>query len=294
MVVAVTLLPLTARAQTASADPLVAARELIISLEWDKAYKQFKAAAVGAQEGSDRWAEATFGMAVAISHGQPVAQSRETEAAGLYQQILDRAGDSRFAARSMMNLARLKELRDFGGDKPDLDAARTLYLKVAERWPTEPIAGEATVRAASTLIQVYDDQAGYARVKEAVALLEKWLADHPAEPLAGLMWQYLGDTYFFPLNEFGKSLAAYDKADAIGWVDKGNEGPMLWRAAVLSERLNNTPSAVRYYTKIIRETPNSGKAYESQQALKRLGAPVPEITIFRSKLAATTQPAGKQ
>jgi len=45
---------------------------------------------------------------------------------------------------------------------------------------------------------------------------------------------------------------------------------------------------VQYYTKIVVETPNSGKAYEAQLALKRLNsehpelkAPIPDIDIFR-------------
>lgn len=277
-------------------DELVAARKLLVSFEWDPAYKAFLKIAEKSPPGSDRWVEATFGAAVAISQGQPQTEERVTTANHLYKQILEQTPQSKYVPRVMMNIARLKELIDFKGDVVDLVGARTDYLKVAEKWPNDPIAGEATLRAAATLVQTYDRPVGqkenrpedYANVKEGIAMLEKWLASHPNDELASAMWQYVADTYFFPLNDYKSALAAYDKVDALGWTDRGNEGPWLWRCAVLSEKTGNPASAIKYYTKIINTTPNSGKAYESSLALKRLGAPVPEINILRK--VATTQP----
>lgn len=270
-------------------DELVRARQLLVSFEWDLAYKAFLKIAEKAEPKSDRWVQATFGAAVAISQGQPQYESRVTEATRLYNQILEQTPDSPFVPRVIMNIGRLKELRDFKDDPVDLPGARAEYQKVIDRWPNAPIAGEATLRVAATLIQTYDAQNNYANVKEGIAILEKWLATHPNEPLASAMWQYVADTYFFPLGDNQKALAAYAKVDELGWTDRGNEGPWLWRCAVLSEREGQTQAAIKYYTKIITTTPNSGKAYESSLALKRLGAPVPEINILRKH--PTTQPA---
>jgi tetratricopeptide (TPR) repeat protein len=268
-------------------DPMVAARQAIDSFDWESAYKQFSQIAAAAEPGSDRWVQATFGAAVASSQRVPEAPEHTQRANELYAQILQKAPNSPYVPRVLMNQGRIKELRDYKGDLIDLAGARELYLKVSQQWPDLPIAGEATLRAAATLIQTYDAKDRYAKVKQGIGLLEDWLAKHPKDALASAMWQYLGDSYFFPLNDPAKSLAAYDQADALGWVDKGNEGPLLWRCAVLAERTSNRDSAVRYYAKIVTDAPNSGKAYESQLALKRLGAPVPEINIFRK---ATSQP----
>jgi tetratricopeptide (TPR) repeat protein len=272
---------------------------------WDKAYESFKAVADAAPPKSEQWAQATFGAAVAISNSQPAASESAQTAARLYRQILAETPKSRFIPRSMMNLGRLKELRDFPGDNPDLDGAVELYQQVAAKWPNDPIAGEATLRAAAAMVQAYDVP-DFVKVKQGVALLEQWLAGHPHDPLASIMWQYLGDTYFLPLGDtaknkgetdqmkayYVKSLACYGQTEKIGWTDAGNQGPILWRCAVISEIVGNTPLAIRYYTQIVTDTPNSGKAYESQLALKRLGAPVPAIQIRRKSVTRpTTQEA---
>jgi tetratricopeptide (TPR) repeat protein len=270
-------------------DELVAARKLLVSFEWDQAHEAFLEVAKKAPPKSDRWVEATFGAAVAISQGQPQDPDRVIEADKLYTLILEQTPQSKFVPRVMMNLGRLKELVDYKGDVVDLVGARAEYTKVTEKYPNDPIAGEATLRAAATLIQTYDAKDQYANVKQGIGLLEKWLASHPNEPLASAMWQYVADTYFFPLNDNKAALAAYAKVDALGWTDRGNEGPWLWRCAVLSEKEGQTASAIKYYTKIITTTPNSGKAYESSLALKRLGAPVPEINILKTR--TTTRPA---
>src|SRR5699024_5230576 len=128
------------------------------------------------------------------------------------------------------------------------------------------------------------------QVRQGVALLEKWLAEHPQEQLASGMWQYLGDTWFYPLNDPARAVACYDRCVELGWTDQGNHGPLLSRGGVRSERIGNAASAVGYYARVIVETPTSGKAYESQLALQRLDAPVPEITLFSQ--GATTRPAG--
>ncbi len=284
------------------------ARDELAAFNWDAAYKHFAALAKTAKPQSETWAQATFGAAAAVSNRQPASQDFADQAAKLYQSIVDTTPQSKFTARSLMKLARLKELRDYPGDKPDLDGAVELYLKVAATWPDESIASEATLRAAAARVQAYDAP-DFANVSAGISLLEKWVAEHPKDPYLSIMYQYLGDTYFLPLSTsariagdtekmkqyYAKSLACYDKVNSIGWTDAGNQGPILWRCAVMSEAIGNTPSAIKYYTLIINQTPTSGKAYESQLALRRLGAPAPEIDlIHKSSVQPATRPAGQE
>ena len=282
-----------ARAAEPAGDPMERAHKQLATMQWDQAYETYNEVVTEMEkvaQRDDRWAQAVFGAAVANSQGQPVSEARTRRSVELYESLLRHKPDSKFVPRALMNLGRLHELRDYPSDQPDMAKAREKYLEVAAKWPKEPVASEGILRAAATYVQAYDAPK-FEEVRKGVALLENWLAEHPKDPYASVMWQYLGDTYFIPLKEERKSLDAYNQADAIGWTDKGNEGPLLWRSAILAERVNDPAAAVRYYTKVVTDTPNSGKAYEAQLALKRLGAPVPEINLRKS---APGQPAASQ
>lgn len=148
------------------------------------------------------------------------------------------------------------------------------------------------MRIASTYIQTYDE----AQVRSGIKVLEDWLKAHSNNDLAATMWQYLGDTWFYPLKEYGKAVACYEHANDIGWVDRANKGGIYWRVASVADRYADylrhfsDPAkakqiAIKYYRKIIIETPQSGKAYESQLAMRRLGAEPPEINVFQYKKA---------
>jgi hypothetical protein len=80
------------------------------------------------------------------------------------------------------------------------------------------------------------------------------------------------------------------RADAIGLLLRGRLRLDYWRVAYVADTiLSNRDVAVKFYTKVVTETPTGGKAYEAQLALKRLGAPVPEITIFESLAEAQSK-----
>jgi tetratricopeptide (TPR) repeat protein len=229
-----------------------------------------------AREGSLLWQQVIFGMGVCHQQNTPFAEINVINADRCYRQLLKKVPDSVYAPRAIMNLGRIAEMRDFQTDEIDLVEARSWYNQVIKKWPDQPIAGEATLRLAATYIKTLQKQ----QIPQGIAILEKWLDTHPDDPLAAAMWQYLGDTYFFPMEQYQKSLDAYVKADRIGLLEKGRKGPVYWRMAVMAERLvKDRDRAVEYYTKIIEIVPTSGKAYESQLALKRLGAPVPPLEI---------------
>ena len=259
-------------------------------LSFDRAYNLFNGVLAEVPEGSATWQQAVYGKAVCAQQMTPASPERMREAAGLYQQqLLAKTPDSKFAPRAMMNLGRIAELVDYTGDTSDLATARDWYQKVVDRFPGLPIAGEAALRIAGTYIQTYQKD----QVTKGIEIVSDWLKAHPQDPLASAMWQYLGDSYYDPLGDFANSLDCYRKADAIGLVEKGREGRVYWRMAVLADRLKNRDVAVEYYTKIITKTATSGKAYEAQVALKRLGAPVPEIQLFNMVSENTPAPASQ-
>jgi len=247
------------------------------------AYPLFDSVMAESTPGSEQWQQAVFGTAVCAHQISPPSKSLINRAEELYKLLIEKTPDSAFAPRAMMHLGRIAELRDYHKDESDLELARQWYSKVLERWPERPIASEATLRIASTYIQTYEQE----QVEKGIAILEKWLAAHPDDYLASAMWQYLGACYFFPLKQYRQSLDCYEKADTIGLIEKGREGPFYWRMAVMADRyLNDRDRAIKYYTLIIKKVPTSGKCYESQLALKRLGAPVPKIEIYKKSAPA--------
>jgi tetratricopeptide (TPR) repeat protein len=259
---------------------LRSALEEISHFNFDGAYASFIQVQRNTLVGSDEWQEATFGAATCAQQTLPPSQAKAQEARELYQLLLEKSPQSKYAPRTMMNLGRLAELRDYFGDAVDPSRARQWYQQVVERWPDDPIAGEATLRIAATYIQTYDIE----QVRVGIALLESWLVKHPRDPLAGGMWSYLADMNFLPMQNYARSIECYRQADRFRFADRNRQGQVYWRAAVNADRyLNDRDTAVHFYTKLIADVPNSGMGYAAQVALKRLGAAVPEIQLYSPK-----------
>lgn len=264
-------------------------KELLAKAAWevrvfsfDKAYDLFTRVMEKSNEGSDEWQQAVFGAGITIQLLAPPNAEKLARAQELYGLLIRKTPRSKYVPRAMMNLGRIAELRDFFDDKINLEEARAWYQRVAENYPNDKIAGEAMFRVGATYIQTFDEK----QVKQGIKILKDWLKQHPKDPMASGMWQYLGDTYFYPLNDYRNSLECYIRADQIGLLEKGREGPVYWRMAVMAERINDRKNAVKYYTKIITLVPTSGKAYMSQLALKKLGAPVPKLEMFEEMMGS--------
>ncbi len=304
LLAAVTVSSAVARAVIAQS-PLDAARQSIADFEWSNAIERYTPIQQAAAPGSAEWTEATFCLAVAHHHAQPPDKHSIKQADDLYTLVVEKSKDDRYAARALLARGRILELQDFGRDPIDLDGARRFYEQVMTRYAAQPIAAEAALRAGASLVMAYDAPE-FVKVKQGIDLLEKWVAAHPTDPMATMFWQYLGDSYFEPLADYKNALRCYEQVDKLGWIDQGNQGAWYWRIAVMSERyLNDPASAAKYYTKIVKETPNSGKAYEALIALRRMGAPQPSAprledqrtrgaTAAATPTAPTTQPEARR
>lgn len=259
-------------------------------LSFDKALPLFEKALQLSKTGSEDWQAALFGKATCLVQITPATPARIAEAALTFRQMVEKYPQSKYTPQAMMALGRIDELVDYRDDRPRRDSARQWYEKACQAsGDTSDLASEATLRVAGTYIQEMDTDS----VKKGIAILTDWLARHPNNPLASAMWQYAGNSYLYPLADDARALDCYLKADTIGLLEEGREGPIYWRMANLADRLGRKDVAIRYYTRIIQKTPTSGKAYESQLALKRLGAPIPEIRLFSSgdSMQPATAPA---
>lgn len=237
--------------------------------------KLFREVRSRAAPGSPQWQQATYGLAVCKQFQTP-NQAESEMAEALFRELLSTSPDSRFAPRAVLSLGRIAELPDYHQDVIRLDEARTRYREVISRWNDQPIAGEAAFRLAASYTQTgkADDS------RQGIAVLHEWLTSHPSDPLAPSMWQWLGEVHFLHLQEPALALDCYLKADALGLQWTSREGILWWRMAKLAEQVQRRDVAIVYYTKICTKAQTSGRAFESQLALGRLGVQPPELTAF--------------
>jgi tetratricopeptide (TPR) repeat protein len=281
---------------------------------FDGAYAYHDAAVNMLEEGSEDWQHAIFARANAAYHINPPDQGYTDQARADWERLIKVAPDGPYAARTLLNLGRLAELRDYRGDnfglqgedfagagtsspgRPMTEVAREYYQQVLDEFPDTAYASEAMLRIAGTYIQTYDQE----QAKKGIELLAAWLEEHPRDPFASVMWQYIGDTWFNQFanpddpddySHYAPALEAYLKADApeIGGLSQvGREGPTFWQIAIMAHRLwLNTEDpekkamyrdvAVEYYTRMIKQVPKFGKGYRAWHRLKdEFGVEVPD------------------
>jgi tetratricopeptide (TPR) repeat protein len=246
---------------------------------FDLARASFDRAARAAPAKSHEGRQAVLGQAVCAQHLAPVTAGGISEAVALYGALT--AGDDAEAALATLHLGRICEQIDFLGDTIDLAGAREQYRTVIARWSEAPIAGEATVRLMGTYVQTLDP----AQIHEGIALAQARLKSHPHDPWTGTLWQLVSETWLRPLGEKAKAVAALREAIRVGLPEPSRAWEMQWRLAQLSEDLHDTASAIAAYREIVLHYPTSGKAWEAQQAIIRLGQEPPPLRWFDTTVA---------
>ncbi len=259
--------------------------------EFEKSIPLFRILQQENKLGSSKWIEATFGLALSLHHKTPPTKEAIEEARKLYMVLADKYPDSPCASRALLNVGRIDELRDFYQDKINLDSARACYRKVAEKYSKDPIVSEAVLRLAQSYTNTFKKE----DIAEGIKIMQDWIKGHPKDPLAGLMYLLMGDLNFYPLENYKAAVENYIRADELKSLEPGQEGYIYWRIAVLAhKKLNDKVTAVKFYTKIIKDTPTFSKGYQSQLALKELGAPVPQLLLSGNTTQNGKSPEVKQ
>jgi tetratricopeptide (TPR) repeat protein len=224
-----------------------------------------------------RQRKVTMGLALAAQNKTPATEAALAEAQSLYEQLVREAPESEFAARALIQLGRIAEVRDFGGDEIDLPTARGYYERVFNTWLDEPIADEAALRYADTYFQQFDDLEA---VAEGERFLTAWIERREDSALASAMWEVLATVRQDLLDDPEGALEAFTKVDQLGLTDPNSAGALYYRFGRLAEdRVGDIDTAVRFYQKSITEGPRSGRAYHAQLALESLQERMPDRTI---------------
>lgn len=265
--------------ETLEEDFKKAATELTF-FNFDIAYEQFQKLRRRVEGTTDNdWQRVTFGLALSAQNRTPPSAELIGEAESLYKEILTQAPESKFAPRSKLNLGRIAEVRDYGGDVVDLDTARQIYREVFEnpQWASMDIADEAALRYADTYVQHFED---IDSIREGLSFLESWIEARPEASTATVIWEYIGTTKLVLLKDYAGAVEGLVKADQLGLIEKSQAGEVFWNIAETSHRqLQDWDTAIRYYQKIILETPRSGKAFEAQLALREIAEQFPDRQI---------------
>ena len=261
-----------------AAEDLDAAAEQLTLFNFENSYEGFQAvrATLAEEPGGPAWQRATLGQALAAQARTPATAALIAEADGLYEALAREAPDSPLTPRALLQRGRLLELRDHGGDVIDLGGARGFYRQVFEGWPDLDIADEAALRFADTRVQEFQEPGS---VEEGVAFLEGWVGGRSDRPLAPVIWEFLSRVKHHYLGDLAGSLAAFEKADALGLVDDTAAGSEYWRVGRIAERLGRLEQAIGYYRRIILEEARSGRAFHAQLALQRLREEHPGMNI---------------
>lgn len=225
----------------------------------------------------DLWQRATLGRALAAQCRTPATSQALDEAQQQYTTLSNAAPESIYAARALLQLGRIAEVRDFGEDVVDLDTARDYYRRVYEGWRDQPIADEAALRYADTYFQQFEAPSTVARGME---FLESWTQGRAGQPMESVLWEVIASVKQDQLKDHRGALDAFLKAEALGFAESNLEGILLYRAAQLAENeLADIDTAVRLYQKVITNAPRSGRAFNSQLALQAIQAAHPAMTI---------------
>ncbi len=261
-----------------SAALLEQAREQVKIFNFAIAQPMFAQLTQDLKEGSDDWSEAMIGLAVCAWHRSPNGPDHvATARTALERLVAEESAGGRFKAHAAFMLGRIAEVLDYPTDVVDLEQARKHYRRVIETWPQAPIAPEAELRLAGSYLQEF---ASADRVREGIAVLERWLAKYPGHMGSSLAARLIGDAYHLSLDDHDTAFQWYLRAAEMGLLNTAQEGNFYWMLASLAEEEDrDVDVAVRYYQKIIQETPRSGRAYEAQLRLAALRERFPERNI---------------
>ncbi len=260
--------------QTDVAATLAQAVEAIVRHDFDSGDTLFRSVARHAEQGSETWAQAVFGQAVCAHQASPATRERVNEAARLYELLFSTSPDSKYSAAAMIALARLHELLDYSGDVIDDEAARRLYKAVLDNWPDHEIAHEAMLRLADSHIRDFENESS---VGMGVQMLEQWLVQHPDNPLAWVYCEYLGEVQMSRGN-LELALSYLLRADELG-LNAVRVGYIYWLLGQLGEELGRMEVAIKYYRKLVIESPRGGRSYDAYLALQRIRRERPDLTF---------------
>ena len=251
--------------------------------EFHDAIRHFEAARALADEGSDDWAMATYGLGIVWDLQRPGEDP--VKATKLFTEAMEKAPNSPIAPWVELALVRQKHLVPVGKE-PDYDAVKAGFQHIMDTYPGHLAAKEAFLYLEGIRLSELAPESS--RVAESNLLDFISREDHEFVSPA---WSLLTVAYV-TMDEQEKRLRAEEKS--FENVEKDPLDPSVeyawayWNLGTIAEfEVGDFDLARKYYKELLKEYPNDIRVHGCKQALERMDAMEARI---RAELAAG-QPA---
>ncbi len=243
--------------------------------DFDVAARHFKRAAEHPGGDNSQHAEALYGLASMFNYRRPGAD--QTRARELYEEAAKRYPETDGAAWSLLALARLEHLTQWGvaGDIPGVQAA---YQRVIDRFPMHLAGEEAFLYQQSNILVTLDAKV----VGRAAPAMKGFIRTHTQSPYRCIAYHVLSACYA-EMGEQVKRLKSKEMAlQAI--VDDGvtpvelEEMIVTWLVAFDAQKeVGDFEMARMYYRRIIERWRGSAYVFAANHALESMDQVEEEI-----------------
>ena len=247
--------------------------------EFHDAIRHFEAARAAAEEGSDDWAMATYGLGIVWDLQRPGEDP--VKATKLFTEALEKAPNSPIAPWVELALVRQKHLVPVGKE-PDYDAVKAGFQHIMDTYPGHLAAKEAFLYLEGIRLSELAPESS--RVAES-NLLD--FVAHEDHEFVSPAWSLLTVAYV-TMDEQEKRLHAEEESFAN--VEKDPLDPSVeyawayWNLGTIAEfEVGDFDLARKYYKELLKEYPNDIRVHGCKQALKRMDD---MEALIRAELAA--------
>ena len=255
--------------------------------EFHDAIRHFEAARAAAEEGSDDWAMATYGLGIVWDLQRPGEDP--VKATKLFTEALEKAPNSPIAPWVELALVRQKHLVPVGKE-PDYDAVKAGFQHIMDTYPGHLAAKEAFLYLEGIRLSELAPESS--RVAES-NLLD--FVAHEDHEFVSPAWSLLTVAYV-NLNEQEKRLAAEEESFKHTETDPNDPSVeyawAFWNLATIAEfDVGDFAKARRYYQALIDTYPNDLRVHGCKVALARMDAMEAKL---RAELAEEAEEASAE
>lgn len=236
--------------------------------DFDKAARHFERAALHPDGTDVQHAEALYGQANVFNHRRPGADLER--ARELYEEIAERYPETDSAAWSLLALARLEHLAQWGleGDIPEVQAA---YQRVIDRFPHHLAGEEAFLYQQSNILVTLDAEV----IERAALATREFIRTHTESPYRCIAHHVLSACY----AEMGDQTARLEaKEKALNTIVDDGVTPVeleklinTWLVAFDAEKeVGNFETARIHYRRLIERWPGSAFVFAARRALDNM------------------------
>lgn len=245
------------------------------AFSFEPAYSKLSSIRPRFKRGSTNWELATYSLALSAWHKTPVSQDALTQASELLNELINENPHSSFSASALLDLGRMNEVSDYGGEATDVALAQNYYQRARESFPKSTTSARATLYLAQSMVQTFDRD----EIEAAIELIKSEMAVQPESPWIGTMAQYTAQLYAFYLDDPKASLPFYKLAMERGFPREAEADVSLWQYGLLAQEAGDEIQAAQAFTQLIATNPRSQYGAVARERIVRISENNPTANI---------------